>query len=119
MTMICPKCGKKYRSDQEDRCMMSYGQPGVKCDTVTIPYVEPEPEPEPEPEEVEEDLREDLKSQADLIHDLLEEKGPLNYMEIGEAIGVSPKRAANIVSTMVRDGVELKRGGSPRKVSLG
>ncbi len=100
--------------------MMSYGQPAVKCETMTVPYIEPEPKPEVEPEpEVEEDLREDLKGQADLIHDLLEEKGPLTYPEIGKALSVSPKRASNIVSVMIRDGVELKREGSPRKVSLG
>lgn len=109
---ICPKCGKVW-PDAENRCRASYGTPAVKCDTVTIPYIPDEPEDE------QEDLREDLRGQADQIHDLLEEKGPLSYEEIGEAIGVSAKRATNIVSNMVRDGVELKREGMPRKVSIG
>ena len=71
--------------------------------------------------EVEEDLREDLKGQADQIHDLLEEFGPLTYNEIGQMIvpTVSDKRAARLISQMIRDGVELKREGSPRKVSIG
>ena len=111
---ICPKCGKKYRSDKPDTCMMSYGQPARKCEATTVSCIEPESEPE-----VEEDLREDLKGQADQIHDLIEESGPLTYAEIGEKLFVSPKRASNIISTMIRDGVELKREGSPRKVSLG
>lgn len=115
---ICPKCGKKYRSDKPDICMMSYGHPARKCEATTVPYIEPEPEPE-EVEEAEEDLREDLKGQADQIHDLIEESGPMTYAEIGEKLFVSPKRASNIVSVMIRDGVELKREGSPRKVSLG
>lgn len=114
---ICPKCGKTW-PDGENRCRMSYGTPGVKCDTVTIPYVPDEPEEELT-EDVKEDLREDLKSQADLIHDLLEEKGPMTYEEIGKALGISKKRASNIVSNMIRDGVELKREGKPRKVTIG
>ena len=124
---ICPKCGKKYRSDKPDICMMSYGQPARKCEATTVPYTEPEPEPEIEPEKdksllvsfPEPNLREDLKGQADLIHDLIEESGPMTYAEIGEKLFVSPKRASNNVSVMIRDGVELKREGSPRKVSLG
>ena len=108
----CPKYGKMFASNVEDRCNMSYGTPARKCDTVNVPYVEPEPEPE-------EDLREDLQGQSDQIHDLLEELGPLTYKELAEKLGVSPKRASNIVGTMIRDGVELKREGKPRKVSLG
>lgn len=78
--------------------------------------VQPVPEPEPE---VEEDLREDLKGQSDQIHDLLEELGSMTYAEIGIEINVSPKRAARLISQMVRDGVKLKREGKPRKVSIG
>ena len=132
----CPKCGKKW-PDDEDRCRASYGTPARKCDTVTVDEKDYTDEKEsmavedleeglsedPFEDEDEaqdtEDLREDLKGQADLIHDLLEEKGPLTYAEIGEAIGVRPKRASNIISVMIRDGVELKREGSPRKVSIG
>ncbi len=89
------------------------------------PDVEAEPEPEvesdePEPE-IEEDLREDLRGQADQIHDILEDVGSLTYEELGNMLEppVKAKRASNIVSTMIRDGVELKREGSPRKVSIG
>ncbi len=105
---ICPKCGKKFPWGR----MRCNAEP--RCDTVTIPYIEPEPEPE-----IEEDLREDLQGQSDQIHDLLEEKGPLTYPEIGKALGISPTRASRLVGQMIRDGVELKREGSPRKVSLG
>ena len=92
---------------------------------------EPEPEPEiksglgspPEPEEepeIEEDLREDLKGQSDQIHDILEDVGPLTYEALGNMIEppISPKRAARLVSQMIRDGVKLKREGKPRKVSI-
>ena len=150
----CPKCGKKY-GDGIDRCMMSYGTPARKCETVTIELIDwtdedeakaiqdledgimadpfedyepkpkakpkPKPKPEPGPEEdpvPEPDLREDLKGQSDQIHDLLEEHGAMTYHDIGNALGVSPKRASRIVGQMIRDGVELKREGTPRKVSL-
>ncbi len=116
---ICPKCGKKFPFNRE-RCNAI-----PKCETITVPYVKPEPESEIEPEseevaEIEEDLREDLKGQADQIHDILEDVGSLPYKELGEMLEppVSPKRVARLVSQMVRDGVELKREGSPRKVSL-
>lgn len=106
---ICPKCGKKFPFNRE-RCNAL-----PKCETVTVPYVEVTDSES----EVEEDLREDLKGQADIIHDLLETYGPMTYERIAKLIGVSPKRASNIVSVMIRDGVELKREGSPRTVSIG
>lgn len=73
-----------------------------------------------ESEDEEEDLREDLKGQADQIHDLLETSEPLTYEEIGHHLDpqVSADRASRLVSQMIRDGVELKREGSPRKVSI-
>ena len=86
------------------------------------PKPKPKPKPEPGPEEdpvPEPDLREDLKGQSDQIHDLLERHGAMSYDDIGLALGVSPKRASRLVGQMIRDGVELKREGSPRKVSLG
>ncbi len=115
MTMICPKCGKKFPFNRE-RCNAI-----PKCETITVPYVEPEPEVEPEVEEVEEDLREDLKGQADQIHDILEDVGSLTYEKLGNMLEppVSANRASKLVGQMIRDGVELKREGSPRKVSLG
>ena len=131
----CPKCGKKFKGP-ENRCYMSYGSPPIKCDTVTVEILEwteedeaeaakdleeglaEDPLEDDEIENEDEDLREDLKGQSDQIHDLLEKFGPLTYKELAEKLDVSPKRASNIVGTMIRDGVELKREGSPRKVSL-
>ena len=69
----------------------------------------------------EKDQREDLGGQADQIHDLLEKiKEPLTYPELGKMLDppVSAKRAARLVSQMIRDGVELRREGTPRKVSI-
>ena len=138
----CPKCGKTWKGKGRARCNAD-----PKCETVTVeiidwtdedeakamqdleagemedPFedyegeVEEEPEPEPEPEE---DLREDLVGQADQIHDILEKFGPLTYKEVAEKLdpSVSWKRASRLVSQMIRDGVELKREGSPRKVSI-
>ena len=110
---ICPKCGKEW-PDDENRCRASYGQPARKCDTATIEYIEPKPGPEP-------DSREDLRGQADQIHDILEKSKPLTYEQIGKNLypPISPKRASRIIGQMIRDGVELKREGTPRKVSLG
>lgn len=105
----CPKCGKKFPWGR----MRCNGVP--KCETVTIPYVEEEIQPEPE------DLREDLKGQSDQIHDILEKsKKPLTYKQIGKKLdpSVNPKRASRIIGQMIRDGVELKREGKPRKVSI-
>ena len=130
----CPKCGKIFKGP-EKRCYMSYGSPPRKCDTVTEEVIdwtdEDEVEANKDLEEGlaedpleddedanEEDLREDLKGQSDQIHDLLEKYGPMTYDEIGIELNVSPKRASNIVGTMIRDGVGLKREGKPRKVSL-
>ena len=134
----CPKCGKKW-PDGENRCRAD-----PKCETVTVevidwtdedeakatedledgimldPFEDYEGEVDEEPEPEDEDLREDLVGQADQIHDILELMGPLTYEELGRGLDppVSPKRAARLVSQMVRDGVELKREGSPRKVSI-
>ena len=77
---------------------------------------------EPEQEiEKKEDLREDLKGQSDQIHDILEKSKPLTYDQIAINMypPVSEKRVSRLVGQMIRDGVELKREGSPRKVSLG
>ena len=86
------------------------------------PKSKPEPEPGPEEDPVPEpDLREDLKGQSDQIHDILENVAPLTYEDLGGRLNppVSGKRASRIIGQMIRDGVELKREGTPRKVSLG
>lgn len=145
---ICPKCGKKFPNDRmrcnawpkhhtltvelidwtdEDEAKAIQdledgiledpfedyelgSKPKSKHD-----YPKPEVKPQAKPEP---NLREDLGGQADQIHDLLEEHGPMTYKELAEKLDVSPKRASNIVSVMIRDGVELKREGKPRKVSI-
>ena len=133
----CPKCGKKW-PDDEDRCRASYGQPARKCDTVTVDEKDYTDESESmavedleeglvedpfedEDKAEDEDLREDLVGQADQIHDILEKSGPLTYAEISKKLDppVSAKRAARLIGQMIRDGVELKREGSPREVSIG
>ena len=139
----CPKCGKTWKGKGRMRCNAV-----PKCETVTVEIIdwsdedeamamqdleagemedpfedyedEVEEKPEPGPKE-EDDLREDLVGQADQIHDILEKSAnPLTYEELGQLLDppVSPKRAARLVSQMVRDGVELKREGTPRKVSI-
>ncbi len=143
---ICPKCGKKY-GDGEDRCRAFYGTPPVRCTRALIEFLDwtdedeanamqdledgimadpfedytgkakPKSKPKSEPEP---DLREDLKGQSDQIHDLLEIYGNLTYDRIAELLDppVSPTRASRLIGQMIRDGVELKREGTPRKVSL-
>ncbi len=142
----CPKCGRLFPEDRKV-CNLR----GCKRKTVEVidwtdtdkakatqdledgiledpfeDYEEPEPGPEPEDEvetkpEPEPDLREDLKGQADQIHDILEDVGPLTYTEISKKLDppVSAHRASRLIGQMIRDGVELKREGSPRKVSIG
>lgn len=116
-------------TDEDEARAMKDLRDGVAEDPFEY-YDEPEPEPKPKPKsepkpkpkakpEPELDLREDLKGQSDQIHDLLEEKGPLTYDEIGKALDISPTRASRLVGQMIQNGVELTREGSPRKVSLG
>lgn len=105
----CAKCGEMYPEDfGACLCVLEAADKAEK--KAKKKTVIPEP-----------DLREDLRGQADQIHDILEDIGPLSYEELGDMLEppVSPKRAARLVSQMIRDGVELKREGSPRKVSIG
>ena len=142
----CPKCGRLFTedrkvcttrgckrktvevidwTDEDEVKAMKDLEDGIMADpfedykTKPKPKVKPKAKPEPEPDEP--DLREDLKGQSDQIHDLLEEYGSLTYAGIGEMLDppVTPTRASRLVGQMIRDGVELKREGSPRKVSLG
>ena len=107
---ICPKCGTLYPNDAERCCGRDRRCRVATVKVVTQPAVK-----------VEEDSREDLVGQADQIHDLLEEFGALTYPELGKKLKppVSAKRAARLVSQMCRDGIELIREGSPRKVRIG
>jgi len=110
----------KAMQDREDGIM---ADPFEDCEPKPKAKPKPKPKPEPGPEEdpvPEPDLREDLRGQSDQIHDLLEIYGSLTYDRIGELLDppVSPKRASRIIGQMIRDGVELKREGTPRKVSL-
>lgn len=127
----CPRCGMMF---PEDRKVCTTR--GCKRRTVEVIEWSDEDEamavkdledgimadPFEDYDEDEDDSREDLVGQSDQIHDLLEKiKEPLTYPELGQLLDppVSPKRAARLVSQMIRDGVELKREGTPRKVSLG
>ena len=138
----CPKCGMLFPedrkvcttrgckrktvevidwTDEDEAKAMEDLEDGIMADPFED-YDEDEPEPGPEEDPVPEpDLREDLKGQSDQIHDLLEEYGSLTYAGIGEMLDppVTPTRASRLVGQMIRDGVELKREGSPRTVSLG
>ena len=139
----CPKCGMMFPedrkvcttrgckrrtievidwTDEDEAKAMQDLEDGIMADPFEDcepkPKAKPKPKPKPEPKP-EPDLREDLKGQSDEIHDILEKVGPLTYEEIGKGLGITPKRASRLVGQMIRDGVELKREGSPRKVSLG
>ena len=110
----------KAMQDLEDGIL---ADPFEDCEPKPKAKPKPKPKPEPGPEEdpiPEPDLREDLKGQSDQIHDILEKSKPLTYEQIGKKLDppISEKRASRIIGQMIRDGVELKREGTPRKVSL-
>lgn len=121
MIRQCPKCGKIFKGNRS-RCN-GYFPGGKRCETVTVEVITakplqevPDPRPkltEAEPEEVPA-----FKGRAEEIIYCLREFGPLTYKELADKMDVTYKRAARLVSQMVRDGVGLKREGKPRKVSL-
>ncbi len=139
----CPRCGEMFPedrkvcttrgckrktvevidwTDEDEAKAMQDLEEGILLDPFedyekkSKPKAKSKLKPEPEP-----DLREDLRGQADQIHDLLEIYGSLTYAEIGEMLNppISEKRTSRLIGQMIRDGVELKREGKPRKVSLG
>jgi len=127
MIRQCPKCGKIFKGNRS-RCN-GYFPGGKRCETVTVDIsdkpieVEPEDDMEPvhailSPVEPEPEKELPFKGRAGQIIDILMESSPLTYNELAEKMGVTYKRAARLISQMVRDGVNLKREGKPRKVSL-
>ena len=138
---ICPRCGRLFPedrkvcnlrgckrktvevidwTDEDEARAMEDLEDGIMADPFEDYHPKAKPKAKPAPEEP--DLREDLKGQSDQIHDILEKSNhPLSYEQIGKNMypPVNEKRAARIIGQMIRDGVELKREGSPRKVSLG
>ena len=60
-----------------------------------------------------------IKGRAGEIIDLIKDKGPMTYNQIGDALNLSYKRIVRLVSQMVRDGISLLREGKPRKVRIG
>jgi len=107
---ICPICGTKYPNDAPRCCAFDRG-----CRAYTVEYIEPEPV---EKKEVIED-EDGIIGRAGQIIDLITSQGPMTYNQIGDTLSLSYKRVVRLVSQMVRDGIDLKREGRPRKVSLG
>lgn len=105
---ICPRCGDTY----PDGVLKCYAKDRT-CRGKTEKIIEPVPE-----SEIKED-EDGILGRAGEIVDLVTDKGPLTYKDIASELGLSYKRIVRLVSQMVRDGIDLKREGRPRKISLG
>lgn len=111
----CPKCGKLYPNDALRCCNFDR-----RCRAATELVFEPLPGPEAEPEgKPGPEAKPEFRGRADEIIDALTKFGPMAYKELAEELGLTYKRIVRLVSQMGRDGVNLKREGRPRKVSLG